>query len=104
MRTFTDISRAGTQGFGLYHHDSDNGGWVDGAVVTPFGIVAVMSQKDFTRIDFVWQGIHYTKSMHYNGPPKTKRGLTVLGAKFARTTVAEIEDINKQKAKSCPPE
>lgn len=68
----------------------DSGGWIDGAVVTPWGIVLVYAQGDAvhvnnSRLDFAHNGRLHIRN--FKGKRYTQRGLARVAAKFAREIV-----------------
>lgn len=65
-------------------HHTEHGSYLDGDVLTKYGIVSVYSQggkNPSTRMDFVYGGRH-----HMRTELKTRciRGMAILATKFAR--------------------
>ena len=82
--------RIARRGSGRFQKRSNSyGEWIDGDVVTIYGIVTVMAafptewmDKGYTRLDFAFDGHHYIRTFHdkcYQG-----NALTTKAIEFAR--------------------
>lgn len=76
--TFTDDSSAVGTGWNRLHF---RGTYTDGNVVTPYGIVQVYSQDEFTIMTFVIEGRMYRREWKRG---YTERGLVRLAKQFAK--------------------
>ena len=84
MKVSDDRVSTGKRGFG---RTENNGGWIDGEVVTPFGIVSVYAQGDdehlfYTRLDFAHKGTLYVRK--FDGKRYSPRGLVTKAYEFAK--------------------
>lgn len=87
MKIRDTTSKVRTSGITQTHDSSDGGTWLDGWVRTPHGIVLVMAEDGFSRLDFVWRGKQYIRC--FDGHRYSSRGLVRKASQF----VAEITGV-----------
>ena len=84
MKIFDDSMKVQKDGFS---RTEDRGGWTDGEIVTPWGIVSVYAQGDaenanHTRLDFVHAGRLHMRNFH--GKRYSRRGIKTKAMQFAK--------------------
>lgn len=89
MKQFDDSISLQKRGYGRVEVRKE--GWMDGDVLTPYGIVTVYAQGDaenvpHTKLDFVWRGRLHIRN--FNGKRYSARGIVTKAMEFATEIAA----------------